>query len=239
MDNNLKRFGTNYGGFYYPSNLDGLNENSIIYCVGAGEDITHDIEIAKKINSKVYIFDPTPRAIEHVKYVKDVFDNKSPPILSNRYGSGDPNYFNLLLANKINSDKIILKEYGLFIEDAELKFYKPSNNDYVSHSLVNGMKSDDYFMVPVKSLNTIMAELNHDKIDLLKIDIEGCECDVINKMLDDNIYPKYLSVDFDLGWTGERIRDYNKCMETIKRLLDNNYIILKNIQADYSFKFVG
>lgn len=237
--NNLKRFGTNYGGFYYPSNLDGLNENSIIYCVGAGEDITHDIEIAKKINSKVYIFDPTPRAIEHVKYVKDVFNNEKIPISSNRYGGGDPNYWNILLSNKINSDKIILKEYGLFTEDSTLKFFKPSNNDFVSHSLVKGMKSDDYFMVNVKTLNTIMKELNHNKIDLLKIDIEGCECDVINKMLDDNIYPKYLSVDFDLGWTGENIRDYNKCMVTIKRLLDNNYIILKNIQADYSFKFIG
>ena len=56
------------------------------------------------------------------------------------------------------------------------------------------MKSEDYIMVPVKSLNTIMTELNHDKIDLLKIDIEGCECDVINKMLDDNIYISKISI---------------------------------------------
>jgi hypothetical protein len=32
----LKQYGTNYGGFYYPETLYGLNENSIIYCVGAG-----------------------------------------------------------------------------------------------------------------------------------------------------------------------------------------------------------
>ena len=30
----MKRFGTTYGGFYYPENLDGLDENSIIYCIG-------------------------------------------------------------------------------------------------------------------------------------------------------------------------------------------------------------
>ena len=57
----LKRFGTEYGGFYYPENLDGLDSDSIIYCVGSGEDITHDIEIAHKLDSKVFIFDPTPR----------------------------------------------------------------------------------------------------------------------------------------------------------------------------------
>ena len=41
----MKRFGTEYGGFYYPENLDGLDESSIIYCIGAGEDISHDIEM--------------------------------------------------------------------------------------------------------------------------------------------------------------------------------------------------
>lgn len=55
--NLIKQFGTNYGWFYYPSNLDRLNENSIIYCVGAVEDITHDIEIANKLTCEVYIFD--------------------------------------------------------------------------------------------------------------------------------------------------------------------------------------
>tara|TARA_A100001015_G_scaffold182193_1_gene202822 strand:- start:1118 stop:1852 length:735 start_codon:yes stop_codon:yes gene_type:complete len=235
----IKQFGTNYGGFYYPSNLNGLNKNSIIYCVGAGEDITHDIEIANQLNSKVYIFDPTPKAIEHVKYVKDVFDDKKLPISSNRYGGGDPNYWNVLLNNRINSDKIILKEYGLFTEDSILKFYKPSNPDYVSHSLVHGMKSDNYFMVNVKSLNSIMEELNHDAIDLLKIDIEGCECDVINKMLDDNIYPKYLSVDFDLGWHGERIADREKCLKTINRILSNNYRIIHYENSDFSFKLIN
>ena len=59
----MKRFGTNYGGFYYPENLDGLDKSSIIYCVGAGEDITHDVVLSYKTNSPVHIFDPTPRAI--------------------------------------------------------------------------------------------------------------------------------------------------------------------------------
>ena len=65
----MKRFGSDYGGFYYPENLAGLDETSIIYCVGAGEDISHDIVLANKLNSKVYIIDPTPRAIKHYKYI--------------------------------------------------------------------------------------------------------------------------------------------------------------------------
>ena len=41
----MKRFGTEYGGFYYPENLDGLDESSIIYCIGAGEDRQADREV--------------------------------------------------------------------------------------------------------------------------------------------------------------------------------------------------
>ena len=28
----MKRFGTAYGGFYYPENLEPLNSESVIYC---------------------------------------------------------------------------------------------------------------------------------------------------------------------------------------------------------------
>ena len=97
--------------------------------------------------------------------------------------------------------------YGLYTENKNMKFYKPTNINYVSHSLVHGMKSDNYINVNVKKLSTIMSELNHNNIDLLKIDIEGCEYDVIEQMINENIFPKYLSVDFDLGWSGERIRN--------------------------------
>ena len=61
----MKLFGTNYGGFYYPENLQDLDSSSIIYCFGAGEDISHDILIGNQLKSKVYIFDPTPRSISH------------------------------------------------------------------------------------------------------------------------------------------------------------------------------
>jgi len=55
-------------------------------------------------------------------------------------------------------------------------------------------------------------------------------------MLDDNIYPKYLSVDFDLGWHGERIVDREKCLKTINRILSNNYRIIHFENSDFSFK---
>ena len=234
----MKRFGTEYGGFYYPENLDGLDKNSIIYCIGAGEDISHDIEIAHKLNSNVYIIDPTPRAIKHYEYVKSVLEGKDKIIYDNKFGGGNPyEYWKVILENKIDANKIIYNNCGIGIQEGIQKFYLPSNEEYVSCSLVEGMKGNKYIDVNVKKLKTLMNEYGHDKIDLLKMDIEGSECDVIEDMLKEEIYPKYLAIEFDLGFNGENIKDIDKCNKVINKLYENNYELFYQNHSDFTFKY--
>jgi FkbM family methyltransferase len=234
----MKRFGTEYGGFYYPENLNDLNESSIIYCIGAGEDISHDIEIAHKLNSNIYIIDPTPRAIKHCDYVKNILEGKDKIIYDSKFGGGNPyEYWKIILENKIDTNKIIYKNYGIGIADGLQKFYLPSNEEHVSCSLVEGMKGKKYIDVHVKKLRSIMNELNHNNIDLLKMDIEGSECDVIENMLEEQIYPKYLAVEFDLGFNGENIKDIDKCNKTIQKLIENNYELIYKNKSDFTFYY--
>ena len=233
----MKCFGTDYGGFYYPENLDGLDASSIIYCVGAGEDISHDIVLANKLNSKVYIIDPTPRALEHYDLVKNVLDGKDKPLYEKKIGGGNPfAYWKLILENKITTDKIIYKNVGIGVVEGIQKFYLPSNEEYVSCSLVEGMKGEKYINVNVKKLKTLMNELGHSKIDLLKMDIEGSECDVLENMLDDQIFPKYLAVEFDLGFNGENMKDIDKCNKIIHKLFEHNYELIYQNHSDFTFK---
>lgn len=60
------------------------------------------------------------------------------------------------------------------------------------------MFGSNYDIVNVDTIKNIMVENNHNKIDLLKLDIEGAENIVLEQMLKDNIYPKYLCIEFDL-----------------------------------------
>ena len=233
----LIRYGTEYSGFYYPKDLKGLDKDSIIYCVGAGEDISHDICIAKQLNSNIHIFDPTPRAIQHYKDINTAYNTNIVPKFNQKIGGGDPNYWNILFKNKIDISKLHYHSYGLYIKDDFVKFYKPLNTDYVSHSIVEGMTGEDFIHIPVKKIRTIMNELNHNYIDLLKIDIEGCECDVIDDMINEEIFPLYLSIDFDLGWNGNMICDKERCFETIKKLINHGYKIMHNYLSDYSFVY--
>ena len=232
----MKKFGTNYGGFILPKNLKGLNSNSIIYGVGVGEDISFDILIGKQTDAHIYLFDPTPRAIIHVDLIKKSFDNNIKPKYDIKHGGGDKNYWNLLFQHKISSSKIHMNNFGLFTDNKNLNFYKPLNPNYVSHSLDHTMRNvrkNEFIEVPVKNLKTIMKDLNHDHIDLLKIDIEGVELEVLNQMLDQKIFPKYLCVDFDKRRAN---RDKNKFDELLIRLKSLNYSIINNNNFDISFQ---
>ena len=60
------------------------------------------------------------------------------------------------------------------------------------------MFGNDYDIVSVDSVRNIMIQYGHTHIDLMKLDIEGAEVEVVNKMLDDNIHPTYLLIEFDL-----------------------------------------
>jgi FkbM family methyltransferase len=230
-------FGTRYAGFYYPKDLPGLHKDSIVYCVGAGEDISHDIALAHKLGSPVYIFDPTPRSITHIQLVKDVMDGKQKAISNKRYGGGDLTYWSYIMDHSIESSNLKAYPWGIYTKtDTNLRFYTPTNTEYVSCSLVEGMKSQDYIEVGVKTLKDTMIELGHTTIDLLKLDIEGCECDVLDQMLADQIKPKYISIDFDLGWTGEKIRDRPRCELTIHKLSEAGYKLIYESGPEWSFQ---
>lgn len=61
-------YGNIYGGFYICPEF--LNENSIIYSFGIGEDISFDNALIKNHGCRVFGFDPTPKSISWIKRQK-------------------------------------------------------------------------------------------------------------------------------------------------------------------------
>ena len=151
---------------------DILNKDSVCYMVGAGEDISFDIDLVYRYNCKVCILDPTPKSIV---YVNNVLRN---------------------LDTKVKS-KLIFLPIGLWSFDGFIEFYEPLNKSHVSHSIVNLQKTNSSVLLPVKRLSEIMKDNGHQAIDFLKIDIEGAEYEVINTIIEDEVRVKILSVEFD------------------------------------------
>lgn len=171
----MEKLGTDYGGWLIPKKIS-LNENSIVYSGGAGEDISFDLKLQDKYNCWIIIIDPTKRAIKHYEEVKKFYNDNNFKFTGNVQKDYIQNIKNL----SVDFNKIIFLDIGLYNKKDLLKFYKQDNPNYVSQSLENNMFGNNYDVVKVDTIKNIMNELNHNNIDLLKLDIEGSECDVLD-----------------------------------------------------------
>lgn len=222
---NLERLGTKYGGWTVPDNV--LDKKSICYLVGAGEDISFDVEIAKKYGSKVYIFDPTPRAVKHFELLKKTA--MTGEILSINSSSTD--FYQI---DEPTLSNIHFLPWGIWKENGIQKFYAPKNPNFVSHAIIKTQNLDTYFEAECKTVTTIMKELGHSKIDLIKLDVEGAEHEIINSIIESGANIKVICIEFDEvnfnNWSS-----FVKIRNSIKKLLKNGYDLVYVDNGDYTF----
>ena len=232
-----KLYGTQYGGFYLPINLskDIFKKSKIIYYgIGVGEDISFDIIMGNKLGAEIVLVDPTPRAKLHYdKIIKSFSTNKYEK--HKNEGGGDSNYQIIIKNNKIEPKQILFENTGIGIINSTQKFYMNKNPNNVSGSFdsnMNFVNKNNYINVHIKTIDTIMAKYNHSTIDILKLDIEGLEIEVLNYILDKNILPKIICVDFDSVREGKRKNEFELLK---KRLKGKNYYLYHNDNLDITF----
>jgi len=187
--NNLVYLGSVKHGYHVPQSF--LNKNSICYCVGAGKDISFDVELVTRFNCNVFIFDPMPYAKEHYLQVKEMIDKGEPLTID----KGKFAYTYKAAADDFK--KITYIGTGIWNEKKIVKFFDPASDNYAGHSIINLQNTDTYIEAPVDTLNNIMKENNHRSIDLLKLEIEGAEYTVIDSIASDKPDIKVICVEFD------------------------------------------
>jgi FkbM family methyltransferase len=138
------------GGEYggYLVPVEGLDTTWIAYSFGVGEDISFEKALIDRYHCQVHAFDPTPRAIE--------------------------------FAAKVASDLpgFHFHPYGVGEVDGTVRFYAPRNPRHVSYSESNIQGTEAYLDMEVRTLQSIQSALGHERIDLLKMNIEGSELGV-------------------------------------------------------------
>ncbi|WP_167015206.1 FkbM family methyltransferase [Chitinophaga sp. Cy-1792] len=152
VDIHREWYGNAYGGFYV--HPDKLNNQSVVYSFGIGEDISFDTAIMQQHGAQVFAFDPTPKSINWIK--------KQPPMAGFRfqdYGLGATTGFVTFNLPK-NADHV--------------------SGSVADHKNVDSHNS---ISVPMKSFADIVKEFGHTHIDVLKMDIEGSEYAVVESIL--------------------------------------------------------
>ena len=225
----MNKLGTHYGGWIIPQDIQ-LDTNSIIYSGGVGEDISFDLLLSDKYKSQIVLIDPTHKAKRHFIEAKLFFQDKE----KNKFtGNIQNDYYNNIQNLNVSFNSFTYIPFGLWDTETTLKFYKQSNKDYVSQSIIDGMFTQEYDTIQTKTIQQIMNENNHTHIDLLKLDIEGAEINVLHNMLDTGIYPTYLCIEFDLFL--QRKDTDNQTKKLIDRLLQT-YRILYNDNMNITFQ---
>jgi len=105
--------------------------------------------------------------------------------------------------------------YGVAAKDGSLTFYAPYQEKNVSWSNVPRDTRSETF--PVKRLSTIMRELGHTHLDILKMDIEGAEYEVLEDMLLSGIRPNQLLVEFQHRFEGVGILRTKRILGKLKK----------------------
>jgi len=147
-----------------------LDQNSIVYSLGVGDDIAFELSIIERVGAEVHAFDPTPASIE-------------------------------MLSTANLPDRFHFHPWAITAIDRTLKFYPRVKKDGSESTVMFTMiaedaSSENAIEVPAYCLSSVANRLEHSRIDLLKMDIEGAEYEVLEGLLTSPIKPNQLLVEF-------------------------------------------
>lgn len=184
---------------------DSLDANSIVYSFGIGNDISFDRSVNKKYGCKIYAFDPTPAVDKWLQEFNDL-------------------------------DFLEYKATAIGDIDGTEKFYFPENESNISMTaLENETKQSNYIEVDVARLSTLMQQLGHDKLDLLKMDIEGSEYKVIPDILDQELDIDQILIEMHHFFDSFTGKDSEKLIQTM-RSANYKLVSISDSLCEFSFK---
>jgi FkbM family methyltransferase len=145
---------------------DHLSGSSRVYSVGVGTDISFDVALIQHFGCEVFAFDPTPASVTWIT-------SHSPPAAFRFHAIGIAAY------------------------DGTASFALRSNPTWASYEMNVSTKGAFHVVdCPVQRLASLMSKLRHDRLDVLKLDIEGAELDVIPDVLASSIDIEQILVEF-------------------------------------------
>lgn len=183
----------------------GISAKAVVYSFGIGTDISFDASLIETYGLTVHAFDPTPKSLAW-------------------------------LATQAVPSELRVIPCGLADYDGTARFNPPIDAKHVSHTMLSRPATQaSAIEVPVRRLETIMNDLGHDRIDLLKMDIEGAEYDALDDMIQSHILPRQLLVEFHHRFPGVGMR---RTQQAIRQLNHAGYRLFHVSQSQMEFSFL-
>jgi FkbM family methyltransferase len=221
----LLRIGSTYGGWTVPE--PALTPGATAICVGAGEDISFDVELNRR-EMRVFTLDPTPRAAKHVRQVLEGSrKGEKVPINNSPHEHYDLSGF--------DPGRLTFLEVGLSNSNSVLRFWAPQDPTHVSHSAVNLQNTNDYFEAQCLRLADLCAANAIDEIAILKMDVEGAEYMVLKDIIQSEIRPRVVCVEFDEGPNLHDSDAMERIADVVQHLKQDGYRFLNADHWNFLF----
>jgi len=131
---------------------------------------------------------------------------------------------------------LVLHEYGLADYDGAASFTSPENPEHISHTLLpREGATRERVEVEVRRLSTIARELGHERIDVLKMDIEGAEYGVIEDLLASGMPIRQILMEFHHHLPGVPLLRTERAITELNRA---GYRIFDASDSGHEFSFI-
>jgi FkbM family methyltransferase len=172
-----------------------LRKNDIVYSIGICDDIGFETKAIEQNHVNIFAFDPTPYSVDWI--------NKQ----------------NLPSSFHFHPWAVSATDGNFFLYPRQNKRGKKSKVMYTFHQ---ESASKEGVKVQALTIESMMKELNHDSIDVLKMDIEGSEYDVIDNLMLSSVRPRMLLIEFHHRFKGI---GKEKTLDTVQLLRENGYLV--------------
>ncbi|MEX2176316.1 MAG: FkbM family methyltransferase [Pirellulaceae bacterium] len=165
----------------------GIRPDSVIYSFGVGDNIAWDLTMIEQFGARVHAFDPTPASIAWV-------ERQQLPAA------------------------FVFHPWGISNFDGTLDFYPPrkAGSTHFTQSPRGIFNRAPPVPGQVYRLQTIMQRLGHQRLDVLKLDVEGSEFEAIPDILASGIRVDQLLVEIHYHFRGRSFRQGLDLIEQVK-----------------------
>lgn len=152
----------------------GKMRNCVVYDFGIRESPEYGLAFTQQCD--VVGFDPSPISKEWWRKSQESIQKEHPTYKFWDVGAGGID------------GEIVLREYNwgqVSIIEFPMRVINTTNCNESGNCKFHFHDRQKTFKIPVRTLKTIMKELNHDRVHLLKLDVEGSEYAFLEKAIDD------------------------------------------------------
>lgn len=161
-------------GWHYIPGL--LGRDSVVYSLGVGDSIDLDMDLINRFSLTVHTFDPTPYSAEWISSLE-------------------------LPAN------LVFHPWAAAGEDGSLRLFRRVSKRGQKSKVMWTVEGDagdgaDFIDAPAYTIRSMMEKLGHERIDVLKIDVEGAEYEILDSLGEVDKLPTQLLVEYHHRFPG-------------------------------------